>query len=65
MAILFAIMSLHKGVEMKAWIICVLVYVFVIVCYATGMIKSKYATCDPTPEQCLSVCVEEFERMGC
>lgn len=50
---------------MKAWIICALVWVFIIVCYATGMIRSKYATCDPTPEQCLSVCVDEFNRMGC
>ncbi len=50
---------------MKSSIILILGLGFVIMLYATGAITSKYATCDPTPEQCLSVCVEEFEKYGC
>lgn len=50
---------------MKTWYITTLVLLLIIGCYATGMITSKYATCDPTPEQCLSVCVDVFEKMGC
>ena len=50
---------------MKTFVIVVLVQLFIVICYATGAIQSKYATCDPTPEQCVSVCVEEFEKYGC
>lgn len=50
---------------MKNTLIPIFVLMLVVLCYATGIITSKYATCDPTPEQCLSVCVEEFERYGC
>ena len=30
-----------------------------------GMWMAYTSPVDPTPEQCLSVCVSEFERMGC
>lgn len=43
---------------------CILVLAFIVLCYSFGIITSKYATCDPTPEQCLSVCVDEFEKMA-
>lgn len=33
--------------------------------YYAGRVAGRLASNDPTPEQCLSVCVEEFERMGC
>lgn len=49
---------------MKTSIICILMLCFIVLCYAFGFIQSKYATCDPTPEQCVSVCVEEFEKMA-
>lgn len=30
-----------------------------------GMWMSYIDTKDPSPEQCLNVCVEVFEKMGC
>jgi hypothetical protein len=49
---------------MRTNIFCFLVLMFIVFCYAFGIITSKYAQCNPTPEQCLSVCVEEFEKMA-
>ena len=43
--------------NMKAGLIIIM---FVILGVALG----RCSVSDPTPEQCLSICVEEFERMA-
>lgn len=30
-----------------------------------GIALRGQTTCNPTPEQCVSVCVDIFEQMGC
>lgn len=50
---------------MKANVFAIIMLSVTVLMYAFGFITSKYTTVDPTPEQCLSICVEEFEKYGC
>ena len=50
---------------MKTNLVIIITLITIIFGYAFGFITSKYATYEPTTEQCLSVCIAEFERMGC
>ena len=50
---------------MKTYLVCIITLSVVILGYAFGFITSKYVSYDPTPEQCLNVCVDVYERFGC
>ena len=41
---------------------------FIAMLFFFGFIAGKYSqpqNVEPTPEECLNVCVEEFEKFGC
>lgn len=52
-----------KGyVIMKKISICAWLMVFLLLGFVFG---AKIAQHEPTPHECISVCVEEFEKYGC
>lgn len=46
-----------KGVDITCWLLGFLLIGFIL--------GAKIAEQPPTPHECISVCVEEFEKMGC
>lgn len=48
---------------MKKETFVIIILSLVVLGYSFGLITSKYA--HPSTEQCLQVCIEEFEKMGC
>ena len=47
---------------MKKISICAWLMVFLLLGFVFG---AKIAQHEPTPHECISVCVEEFEKYGC
>lgn len=56
----------YKGHKMKiqGFIIGFVAGCLLAMAFVGGYIAGEITNQDPTPEQCLSVCVEEFEKMA-
>lgn len=46
-------------------VLCFVIVVFLGITFVAGYITGCLVSHDPTPEQCLNVCVDAFERMNC